>query len=418
MHDKYKISEIQEATIVALQKQQSCSFQRDRAIEALHECSRDRLKNCLGDVGERLSRYIDKINIEHPDVNGIATNPQWGEFSKELDYAISLCQTQRDENLGGFASLKQELFSIEDKLETVKTKLGNDYKNVLRQISFVQPRLIKNPQERHLAREVKKSASTQQVSLIKNYASGENYFHDKPDDMRSLVRFVNDETQIHALNEKIKTFSHHKMNEVCRTLEKRINLIKEFNKENYCGFHKIKTSDAAILLAKMHGFRLNDYNQLIVPYRFFDGCYFWANKETDLEEQKKGIILKEKRVLAETTKPVSGFSYQARLYLVSAFDDIPERTRKILGLVECLPDLGNNPAFDYYWVLVPSINVNHPMVKKDNKWKIYVDSEERLFDDEHSVANKLDRMMIEKGIFTPMILGERDGSCYFISMWG
>lgn len=65
---------------------------------------------------------------------------------------------------------------------------------------------------------------------------------------------------------------------------------------------------------------------------------------------------------------------------------LPDRIKNIINLLEKFPEAGGNPIFDYYIVVFPSAN---------------------------SPAN-LSEFIVNKTIF-PVLLGEKDGKCYFIS---
>ncbi|MCK9458328.1 MAG: hypothetical protein M0R80_01640 [Proteobacteria bacterium] len=68
--------------------------------------------------------------------------------------------------------------------------------------------------------------------------------------------------------------------------------------------------------------------------------------------------------------------------------DLPDRIKNAIGITENFPEAAGNPIFDYYIVVSPKIDT----------------------------PGKLSESIADKSI-CPVLLGERDGKCYFISIF-
>ncbi len=165
-----------------------------------------------------------------------------------------------------------------------------------------------------------------------------------------------------------------------------------------------------------------------MPFSFFETNY-WAemvDKAVDTkekEELKKLLVMKDKKLaFADSVS----FSYQPRLYPLAKFGNMPKDVTEVITKVESMPELNGCPAFDYYWVLMPSININHPFFRHKDGWRVrarrqesggWTDLELKTYSDEYEAALALDQTLLCDGYFVPVVLGERDGKCFFLSNW-
>jgi hypothetical protein len=122
----------------------------------------------------------------------------------------------------------------------------------------------------------------------------------------------------------------------------------------YQGFHRISLKNAAIILSKINGFKLK-------------------NNEYADKFIRKYVICINKNI------------YNPKIYPIRYFSD--SITDHIKNLI-C--DLEKIPLFDYYMVMVPSTD--------------------------NSDENK-DIIAVKNKNIIPILLGEKDGKCYFISYW-
>ena len=91
-------------------------------------------------------------------------------------------------------------------------------------------------------------------------------------------------------------------------------------------------------------------------------------------------------------------------------DITPVGVLKTIQLLEQFPEANNRPIFDHYGIIVPSIQYNHESFYDLNGMIVRHGSI-----DESGKA--LDRMLIKEKYFYPIVVGEKDGKCFFICYW-
>jgi hypothetical protein len=104
-------------------------------------------------------------------------------------------------------------------------------------------------------------------------------------------------------------------------------------------------------------------------------------------------------------------AYEPRVYpLGEVYPDASETARQIVALTERLPDADGKPIFDHYGVIVPG--VAYP--KKEPRF-VLEDDTLRSFDTIEQAKKTLDLTLIRRECLRPIVVGERDGRCYFVS---
>lgn len=377
----------------------------NKVIETMASDIEGKTLDRLGSVGKILKKYANRVTLRHPDMSAISNMENWDGFSRDVFQALA----------------------ADDK--EVTSKLENNYKSLVRNFISPKPRFIENPDDRFSVRGEKNQ--TRHVNLKQVYMLGENGFYSKPDNFKLFTRHSDAHLdEIKKLDDQAKLFSSIQMNEVAHTVKKQIASLEEMQGMRYLGFHRMKPVDAAIISARVHGLKWHEVYFLHVPFNFFEEVY-WISP-TKKEEQndydmKRLLVMKDRKM---AFLDAIAFSYQPRLYPLAHFSPPPDNVKNILLSVESMPELNGCPAFDYYWVLMPSININHPFFKHKNTWSVRVRGfdEQRpwngdktwvteTFSSEFEAAKALDKVLYEEGYFKPVVLGERDGKCYFLCVW-
>jgi len=156
---------------------------------------------------------------------------------------------------------------------------------------------------------------------------------------------------------------------------------------------------------------------------------FWGEGEViGIEDEdmalKKSIILNTRFIPIGATgvtgiSSVAKFNYQPRMYpllLWAEKNPLPETLQKIMNGVEKLRSLNEMPFFDYYWVLVPSLSVQHPIIQKTkDNFSLRIDNETVIYNKAADAEFALDTFLVKKNQIIPIVIGERDGKCYFVS---
>ncbi len=187
------------------------------------------------------------------------------------------------------------------------------------------------------------------------------------------------------------------------------------------GFYRIKLDEAAIILARLHGFKWSESGSITVNSKFFENCKFWsdgAKEETEddkIEGMKKTLILNTRFVPVHAG--FATFNYQARMYPLSSFT-LPTNLQKVIDSTENLNSLNDCAFFDYYWVLVPSLGIDTTLIQRQkDHWTICEKGVETIYTNPSDAAFALDKYLVTEGAVAPIVIGERDGKCYFVSMF-
>jgi hypothetical protein len=143
--------------------------------------------------------------------------------------------------------------------------------------------------------------------------------------------------------------------ELSNNIEKSLDSVKKMISDSYFGYRRILIRNAAIILSKINQFKLNKKN---IENSFCKKEYFIS---------------------------LSGDIYNPKIYPIHYLEEIKTDYINLLML-----DLEKVPLFDHYMVLVPSIKGR---------------------------SVKMDMFDIKEKNIIPIVLGEKDGKCYFISYW-
>ena len=91
-------------------------------------------------------------------------------------------------------------------------------------------------------------------------------------------------------------------------------------------------------------------------------------------------------------------------------DLAPDGVRKIVDTLESFPEANGKPVFDHFGVIVPSVIYSESCFR-DSIGLI------RKIDDMQELSVLLDRSLVKTKSVIPVLIGERDNKCYFISLW-
>lgn len=379
---------------------------KNQLFDEVYKCPDDKISRTLGKAGELIKSYT-KSSVNHPDALQLVLSKQeWRNFSQDV---LDALDDGADRLIGDSENLKRKV---------------NDYKEIIRILLSPKPRFIEEKRRNDL-RAIKSVAK--HINMKQAYMLGENSYYGKPDNFDMYVRNSKQTLkEIDHLKKKHDVFSRRGMTEVSHSVKKHIKLLEEVCAEQYLGFHRLNPVDAAMISARMHDIKWHEIHFLNIPFKFFENSYWPEGKKEEeiiKDEMKRSLIMKDRKLaFAESVS----FSYQPRLYPVNKFPNTPALVENIIGAIEKFEELDGCPVFDYYWVLVPSININHPYFRHKDGWSVYArkkinsgwsDLELSHFTDEYEAALALDMALVCDGYFVPVVLGERDGKCYFVSLW-
>jgi len=174
---------------------------------------------------------------------------------------------------------------------------------------------------------------------------------------------------IEEAQRRIEHFRNFNMPSMVTEIENSVDRMKTAAKQNmYLGFHKVCLEDAGYVIAKMHGFELISSD--------IDG-YNIKPKLKSLDEDR--------------------LFYRPRLLPYYMVQDVATQgVKDTIDYLEAFPELSGKPAFDHFRVLVPEVAT--------------VGSS-----DEEIIKTNID--LIEKQEIIPLLLGECEGTHYFVCYW-
>jgi hypothetical protein len=331
----------------------------------------------------RFMDFLNHIDVSHPDINLILTLDEKKILLDAIKIQSFCCQEKCHIGDGIFRLIPSE---IRAKLRKFVNPMENRY----------QVRMLLHPEDRKFARSFKSVRMVEMDSFLKK---GESFWRNHPSSFKTCVR---NSDMFSGDVDKAKQKAEHYMRlgclSLCEEINKSIEIFQKQIGEDYLGFHRINLTSAAIILAKTHDFSL-EVNlgkcAAIIEKGKIPGFDFGGWGETS-------PILIQK------------YQYEPRVYPWHQIEDIAsERIKHVIGKLDSFPDCDGKPIFDHFMALVPSIKWpggNFP-------WFSVNGGKNKVFPNVEKARNELDFEMVRLGYIVPILLGERDGRCYFITCW-
>ena len=302
-----------------------------KILHQILEYNSDVVSIALGKFGTTLHDFSKNLDFDHFGVNDI---PIQEDFSEKLCQMLKLVSYAIDHDLNE-AILGINKFYIKH--------IPNELQNLDKK--FV--RLIKN---NYLKNEIRKNKKSCNVSLITFYEKARLVWDSLPDDFDIFSRYSEEyKKKIGSAEIMAQRYKEIGCEDLCENIQKSIKNTQELMGDVYKGFHRISIKNAAIILAKVNRFNLT-------------------------KKDKQNYLIS-----------LNNSIYSPKIYPLYEFESI--RTERINNL---LNELENPSFFDYYMVMVPSVD---------------------------SMAKENDMDSIKENNIIPIVIGEKDGKCYFISYW-
>jgi len=373
-------------------------------IKNLIEFDNDIIDFSLGSLGQKVKDFALNLDLYHPEIknifDGVLADDQ--DFSK---YCIELLW------LGKFAK-EQNLNKIFPEISQTVLKQSFD-SNLIKKIENPQKgkmyvRLLKDCNNRKELRLLKKMQS---IDLQIVYKKGKEIWDNQPNSFFSFLRFDKSyENDIKIAEKKLNRYKELGCTSLANEIQKSIDAFNEHIKDCYFGFNRITMTSASIVLAKSLGYRcLNSQdivtgaeNFKIVVDRSFFGKYNFDPNQSDILEYT-------------TSRSSDLFDYEPRIYPLHELIDLAsDEVKKTINLLEAFPDCNNKPIFDHFGVIVPS--VNFPTCSSNNMFSIRDENGIiQSYSLRYEAIKSLDLILIKGKYFSPIIVGEREGKCYFLS---
>lgn len=436
-------------------------------LHELQQLNQQQADLCLGNMGVHLREFAEVVDLTHPDLAAfqegvLLDNPHTTKLCQTIAACKHAFKEGWTEILPGFRKIAKQ--GLPSTLVNIRSPRRNQ--------QFV--RLVADPA---LREEIRRTKKARQIQLYPFYKKGEDAWHFQPANFDLFVPGSKAyEQQIAEAKKKAARYKELGCTDMEKTILQSVeDFMKSFEKQNYHGFYRLTMTNAAIILAKMHGYTLqtpirsNDARMLRVPEGFEQYFIFQEGGDGEEAEAERRLIEELERMVAavaaressspekKATKkaPVKAvpscsmhskqLMYAPTIYPLATFIEtiygkvekppVKQHARQdslepfdvwqAMQRLDSLPAFGGKPMFDHFLVMVPS---PQPMyweskgsfekIIKNKGFSIVKGDKTEVFDNPLSAKICLDTLLVQEGRVHPIVLGERDGQCYFLAFWG
>lgn len=356
----------------------------------------------LGKIGPTLCKFAKIVDHRHPELGSVLKGLFRNEpLAKQLSECLELARFAVDQKL----EVAQSLLS-----RAALTKVPSDLRSF--DVPQKNQQLIRLLKDRKLRDEVRATKTSRSVSLSHFYRKGSNAWKKQPRDFSYYLRFSKEhEKDIKEIERKGDTYSELGCVALSAKMSEIISEFSEHMTDMYCGFHRIKMTDVAIILAKEHEF---EYSPSRVSHK--SGVLHTSSKKF------MAYHYAGKEGFREFSKPPRSLHYSPTAAPISEVWDLaPQSLRDVIDHLEAFPEASDRPIFDHYVVIVPG--VDYPSkpneITEDEVAFGFTDPNAgvKKFATQEECASELNKVLIKNGTVRPVLLGERDGNCYFVCYW-
>jgi hypothetical protein len=332
----------------------------------------------FGKYAEKIRAFINSIDLSHPHIREVYGYLFEESFCLNVVELLELADYAKQKGLTRVLPMVGNKVFNNSNIKELDSPINNR-RNI---------RLLKTKEDRKLARSFKKAQNIDLCAIVKH---GEDIWACQPSLFDYFIRYST------AYKDEIafakKKFTRY-MDLGCSGLAKHIidsvELLKKQINEAYYGFNRITMTNAAVILAKMHNYKLvTDWSCTERKYRI--------------------SIPVEKLYRFELDQKSTSYEYEPRVYPVHLLK-MPDSVAKIVDYLEAFPQAEGKAIFDQYVVIVPS-----PSIKSAG----FIDPEGNkcIFNNKEEATKELDIILISGNYIQPILLGEKDGKCFFICFW-
>jgi len=375
------------------------------------ETEPDVIELALGKFGMKLRSFAQAIDLEHPHV---------GQLFEEI-----MPEPDTLENL--FELLQLAEYGKANKLTRVISTLGNKVickekfcRNLLRTIDSPinnrqRLRLLKTREERDQVRQKK---NMQIIDLSSFFKKGDEIWVSQHNSFQNFIRYnTSYQEEINIAERKAQRYLNLGCKGLADNIQEAIASFKPQVHEAYFNFNRVTMTNAAIILAKFIGCRLvtsfgspsegdSKSFRISIPRNTFGDYNF---------EVAGGIYLSS----TDTLRPrySDSYEYEPRVYPLHKFWHLAsDGINRIVNHLEAFPEANGKAIFDNYVVLVPG--PFYPRNATEGQFTIRdSDGIHLVYDTREAAIFSLDSIMLKNNIIPAVLLGEKDGKCFFVSFW-
>lgn len=378
-------------------KSEECPDLTDSVLCKIKDCDLDVATAALGEkLAVRLKGFANAIDLEHPALKDLFKGQLVsGEFSKDCCSLLGLAAFAKDNEPHIFSRIKK-ILSKSAAYRSIERSIDDPSKNQL------HVRFVERSEDRDAIRSTKRM-QTINVGIIEK--KGHDIWSSHNGTFGNYARNTDVwKTEIEEAKIELDRFKKLGCDDLASGIEKDIKDFESQIRETYFGFNRIPMTHAAVILAKVHGYDIKHTSyrsayKILIPRGYFKDASF----------EVSGI--------SRGDKDQSWYDYQPRSYTISELkenDCISKDMQNLVNYLENFPLVGGKPIFDHFRIVVPG--VQYP----DDDWSrgSYINEEGRKVNGTcGKIKVAVDMMLIKKGIYCPILLGEKDEHCYFLSYW-
>lgn len=346
-------------------------------------------------LANRLRAFSSQVDLKHPGLVDLFEGQLVdGNFSKDCCDLLSLAK---------HASVNEpRLFT---RIKEILSKTGL-YRKVLRSIDApgenqLHVRFVGDRKKRNSIRATKRMQPVV-ISHIERKKKDYDIWSCHNPTFENYVRHCNIwEEEIKEAKQEMKRFEKMNCKDLANGIQRDIDNFESQSKDSYFGFNHIFTTHAVVILAKIHGYtikkRPNGTHRILVHRGHFgehsNFCATSTGETTDL----------------------SWFEYEPRSYTINEFQSnniMSDDMQKLVNYLENFPGVGGRPIFDHFRVLVPG--VKYPF---ESGVTSYMDGKEKITLLASDAKKQIDMMFVKNGVYCPILIGQKDEHCYFLSYW-
>lgn len=327
--------------------------QKDNLLLYLLSCDDRIIFDTLGEAGLKLKNILKTFDLNHEQISS--------SYNQFFSFDKLHCQKVR------------EIFEFKKTANKDSSSLINDIinrsflheedlmafvKKIYLFVSEKPPvRFLVDPEKRDLLRRTKKP---QLINLNYIYKKGVAYLDSLPKDFNDYLRY--DLSQINDTNiliKKIDRFKEIGCNFLAEDLQKTMDEHVEQYGRQYFGFNRINLTTCALVLAKLYELEIS-----LNKYQLSSGLFedTWNCQHMF-------------------------FDYKPKIYPYYEFESLASsRIKSVIDYLDHMPEVDGKPIFDYFSVVVPTCDIEQ----------------------------EIEFELIKNGILKSVLIGEKDGWCYFI----
>jgi hypothetical protein len=356
--------------------------QRPGLLSSILKYSPETVEVATGEVGKNLRLFAESADLDHPDlpqaIDGRLDNSEFAHMAMEL---LDLADHSRARGHNHVPPHYPKILARTEDYSFITLRVSDPDKNTCLVLRF-----IKDPEKRA---QMRLRRSPQDMSLYTFYAKKKDTWESIFDTFSGFVRGVNPHGEnVEVLTKRIAHFESLGLDANAKKMYDRIVLIDAAKSEQYYGFNRCPIGIAALMLAKVHNFKM-------------------TNRLGDSMTKESRLRLPQTRFTPELNgliNAIAGVDYSPRLYVAPAIKSIPERMKKLMNHLDNFPEAGGKAIFDHFSILMPSLARHDESItgaasptKNQNQ--------------------ELDYKLIASGGYTPVLMGECDGRQYFLDYW-